>query len=151
MATCMVALRSAPGGDRADWLRDVRRRRRRRHLRRRPRSASRGSTTSRLNAPSSTACANYEEGQYERAEVLLKRSLAMACTIATMSPSPRSISPSSRAPTVAQLTASKHSVPHSSRTHPSGLTEAEVGHPIWGPVYKQVAAEQIPKPPPAAK
>jgi len=30
------------------------------------------------------------------------------------------------------------------------LTDAEVGHPIWGPVYKQVAAEQTSKSPPAA-
>ena len=30
------------------------------------------------------------------------------------------------------------------------LTDAEVGHPLWGPVYKRVAAEQLPKLPPAA-
>ena len=27
------------------------------------------------------------------------------------------------------------------------LTDAEVGHPIWGPVYKRVAAEQAARPP----
>jgi hypothetical protein len=29
------------------------------------------------------------------------------------------------------------------------LTDAEVGHPIWGPVYRRVAAEQASRKPPA--
>ncbi len=29
------------------------------------------------------------------------------------------------------------------------LTDAEVGHPIWGPVYKRVAAEEATRRPPA--
>jgi hypothetical protein len=27
------------------------------------------------------------------------------------------------------------------------LTDAEVGHPIWGPVYKRVSAERVARPP----
>lgn len=94
----------------------------------------------------------YEEGQYERAEVLLKRSLtdglhnrhdiAIAqkhlAFIACAYSRPADCEQAFRAAFVADPTFK--------------LTDAEVGHPLWGPVYKRVSAEQSTKPaPPPAK
>ncbi len=106
------------------------------------------------NQPAERAFINglrfYEEGQYERAEVLLKRSLAEGLQdhgdvavaekhlafIACAYSRPSDCEQAFRAAFAAD---------------PSfKLTDAEVGHPIWGPVYKRVAAEQPPKPPTAA-
>lgn len=106
------------------------------------------------NQPAERAFINglrfYEEGQYERAEVLLKRSLAEGLQdhndvavaekhlafIACAYSRPGDCEQAFRAAFAAD---------------PSfKLTDAEVGHPIWGPVYKRVAAEQPPKPTPAA-
>lgn len=83
----------------------------------------------------------YEEGQYERAEVMFKRALAenlrdrndvaaankhlafIACAYSR----PAECESAFRAAFAAD---------------PSfKLTDAEVGHPLWGPVYKRVAAE----------
>jgi len=86
----------------------------------------------------------YEDGQYERAEVMFKRALAdglrdrndMAAAnkhlafIACAYSRPSECESSFRAAFTAD---------------PSfRLTDAEVGHPLWGPVYKRVAAEAAP-------
>ena len=87
----------------------------------------------------------YEEGQYERAEALLRRALAeglrdrhdVAVTqkylafIACAYNRPGECEQAFRAAFVADPSFS--------------LNEAEVGHPLWGPVYKRVADEQSPK------
>ena len=85
----------------------------------------------------------YEDGQYERAEVMFKRALAeglrdrndMAAAnkhlafIACAYSRPAECESAFRAAFTAD---------------PSfKLTDAEVGHPLWGPVYKRVAAEQL--------
>jgi hypothetical protein len=84
----------------------------------------------------------YEEGQYERAEVLLRRSLADGLRdshdvaiankhlafIACAYERPADCESSFRAAFAADPK--------------FRLTDAEVGHPIWGPVYKRVSAEQ---------
>ena len=84
----------------------------------------------------------YEDGQYERAEVMFKRALAdglhdrndMAAAnkhlafIACAYSRPTECESAFRAAFTAD---------------PSfRLTDAEVGHPLWGPVYKRVAGEQ---------
>lgn len=88
----------------------------------------------------------YEEGQYERAEALLKRAVAeglkdrydlsiankQLAFIACAYNRPVDCEASFRAAFAADPGFK--------------LTEAEVGHPLWGPVYKRVAAEQL-KPP----
>jgi tetratricopeptide (TPR) repeat protein len=93
----------------------------------------------------------YEEGQYERAEALLRRSLAeglrdkhdVAVTqkylafIACAYNRPSDCEQAFRAAFVADPSFS--------------LNDAEVGHPLWGPVYKRVASEQAPKASSAAK
>ncbi|HTN49899.1 MAG TPA: TssQ family T6SS-associated lipoprotein [Burkholderiaceae bacterium] len=88
----------------------------------------------------------YEEGQYERAESLLKRALAEGLQdrhdiavaqkhlafIACAYNRPSDCEQAFRAAFVADPGFK--------------LTDAEVGHPLWGPVYNRVAAEQAPKP-----
>jgi len=91
----------------------------------------------------------YEEGQHERAETLFRRALsdglgdrhdiAMAnkhlAFIACAYNRPVDCEAAFRAAFAAD---------------PGfRLTDAEVGHPIWGPVYKRVAAEEARKRPPA--
>jgi hypothetical protein len=89
----------------------------------------------------------YEEGQHERAEVLFRRALteglkdrndvAMAdkhlAFIACAYNRPAECETAFRAAFAADPGFQ--------------LTDAEVGHPIWGPVYKRVAAEQAARPP----
>ena len=84
----------------------------------------------------------YEEGQYERAEVMFKRALAeglhdrsdMAAAnkhlafIACAYSRPQECEAAFRAAFGADPN--------------FRLTDAEVGHPLWGPVYTRVAAEQ---------
>jgi hypothetical protein len=93
----------------------------------------------------------YEEGQYERAEALLKRALAEGlhdtndvavaqkhlAFIACAYNRPGDCEQAFRAAFAADTS--------------FRLTDAEVGHPIWGPVYKRVASEQPVKAPPTAK
>ena len=90
----------------------------------------------------------YEEGQYERADTLFRRSLveglkdrydvAMAnkhlAFIACAYNRPAECETSFRAAFAADP-----------GFH---LTDAEVGHPIWGPVYRRVAAEEAARRPP---
>ena len=85
----------------------------------------------------------YEDGQYERAEVMFRRALAdglrdsndMAAAnkhlafIACAYSRPTECEAAFRAAFSADPT--------------FRLTDAEVGHPLWGPVYKRVAAEQV--------
>lgn len=87
----------------------------------------------------------YEEGQYERAETSFRRALsdglkdghdvAMAnkhlAFIACAYNRPAECETAFRAAFAADPA--------------FRLTDAEVGHPIWGPVYRSVAAEQPPK------
>jgi tetratricopeptide (TPR) repeat protein len=87
----------------------------------------------------------YEEGQYERAEALFKRSLAEGLSdrhdvavaqkhlafIACAYNRPSDCEQAFRAAFVADPA--------------FRLSDAEVGHPIWGPVYKRVASEQAPR------
>lgn len=92
----------------------------------------------------------YEEGQYERAEALLKRALADGLKdrhdvavaqkhlafIACAYNRPGDCEQAFRAAFLAD---------------PSfRLTDAEVGHPLWGPVYKRVSAEQVARAPAAS-
>ncbi|HQR22232.1 MAG TPA: TssQ family T6SS-associated lipoprotein [Burkholderiaceae bacterium] len=93
----------------------------------------------------------YEEGQYERAEALLKRALADGLQdkhdiavaqkhlafIACAYNRPSDCEQAFRAAFVADPA--------------FRLTDAEVGHPLWGPVYQRVASEQTAKLPPTAK
>lgn len=85
----------------------------------------------------------YEDGQYERAELMFKRALSdglrdgndvaaankhlafIACAYSR----PAECESAFRAAFAADSNFK--------------LTDAEVGHPLWGPVYKRVAAEQI--------
>jgi tetratricopeptide (TPR) repeat protein len=90
----------------------------------------------------------YEEGQYERAEALFRRALAEGLKdgndaamadkhlafIACAYNRPAECEASFRAAFAADPN--------------FRLTDAEVGHPIWGPVYKRVAEEQAAKQPP---
>ncbi len=86
----------------------------------------------------------YEEGQYERAEALFKRSLSEGlhdrhdvaaaqkhlAFIACAYNRPSDCEQAFRAAFVADPAFK--------------LSDAEVGHPLWGPVYKRVASEQPP-------
>ena len=85
----------------------------------------------------------YEDGQYERAEVMLRRALSEGLRdrndvavankhlafIACAYDRPAECESAFRAAFAADPTFK--------------LTDAEVGHPLWGPVYKRVAAEQV--------
>ena len=87
----------------------------------------------------------YEEGQYERAEALLKRALTEGLQdkhdiaiaqkhlafIACAYNRPSDCEQAFRAAFAADAGFK--------------LSDAEVGHPLWGPVYNRVAAEQPPK------
>jgi hypothetical protein len=89
----------------------------------------------------------YEEGQYERAEALLKRALAEGLQdkhdiaiaqkhlafIACAYNRPSDCEQAFRAAFAADAGFK--------------LSDAEVGHPLWGPVYNRVAAEQPPTAP----
>jgi tetratricopeptide (TPR) repeat protein len=94
----------------------------------------------------------YEEGQYERAEVLLKRSLAEGLhdrnDIAIAQKHLAFIACAySRPADCEQAFRAAFAADPAFR-----LTDAEVGHPLWGPMYKRVAAEQPAQPtPPQAK
>ena len=84
----------------------------------------------------------YEDGQYERAEVMFKRALAEGLRdrndvaaankhlafIACAYSRPAECESAFRAAFAADPNFM--------------LTDAEVGHPLWGPVYKKVATEQ---------
>jgi hypothetical protein len=92
----------------------------------------------------------YEEGQYERAETLIKRSLAEGLRdphdVAVAQKHLAFIACAYNRPTDCEQAFRAAYVADPNFR----LTEAEVGHPLWGPVYKRVAAEHLPKPPPAA-
>ncbi|MEP6607485.1 MAG: TssQ family T6SS-associated lipoprotein [Burkholderiaceae bacterium] len=85
----------------------------------------------------------YEDGQYERAEVMFKRALAEGLVdrndvaaankhlafIACAYDRPAECESAFRAAFAADPAFK--------------LSDAEVGHPLWGPVYKRVAAERL--------
>ena len=88
----------------------------------------------------------YEEGQYERAEALLKRALADGLQdnhdIAVAQKHLAFIACAYNRPgDCEQAFRAAFSADAGFK-----LTDAEVGHPLWGPVYKRVAAEQPSKP-----
>ena len=87
----------------------------------------------------------YEDGQYERAEALLKRAIADGLQdkhdIAVAQKHLAFIACAYNRPSdCEQAFRAAFSADAGFK-----LTEAEVGHPLWGPVYKRVAAEQPPK------
>lgn len=93
----------------------------------------------------------YEEGQYERAEALLKRALSEGLSdphdVAVAQKHMAFIACAYNRPSDCEQAFRAAFAAESSFK----LTDAEVGHPIWGPVYKRVASEQLPKAPPPAK
>lgn len=84
----------------------------------------------------------YEEGQYERAEALLRRAVAEGLkdrhdlSIANKQLAFIACAYNRPADCEAAFKAAFAADPRFS------LTEAEIGHPLWGPVYKKVAAGQ---------
>lgn len=90
----------------------------------------------------------YEEGQHERAEVLFRRALAEGLKdsndVAMADKHLAFIACAYNRP--AECEASFRSAFAADPNF--RLTEAEVGHPIWGPVYRRVAEEQAAKPSP---
>ena len=87
----------------------------------------------------------YEDGQYERAEALLKRAIADGLQdkhdIAVAQKHLAFIACAYNRPSDCEQDF------RAAFSADAGfkLTDAEVGHPLWGPVYKRVAAEQPPK------
>jgi hypothetical protein len=88
----------------------------------------------------------YEDGQYERAEVLFRRALgdglkdAHDLAIAHKHLAFIACAYNRPAECEAEFRAA-FAADGSFR-----LTEAEIGHPLWGPVYKRVASEQAKRP-----
>jgi Tfp pilus assembly protein PilF len=90
----------------------------------------------------------YEEGQHDRAEVLFRRALAEGL---------KNSNDVAMADKHLAFIACAYNRPVECETAFRAafaadpgfrLTEAEVGHPIWGPVYRRVAEEQAAKQPP---
>ncbi|MGH6611048.1 MAG: TssQ family T6SS-associated lipoprotein [Burkholderiaceae bacterium] len=84
----------------------------------------------------------YEDGQYERAEVMLKRALADGLLdrydVAVANKHLAFIACAYDRPTECES-----SFRAAFAADPAfKLSDAEVGHPLWGPVYKRVAAEK---------
>ena len=90
----------------------------------------------------------YEEGQHERAEVLFRRALAEGLKdrndVAMADKHLAFIACAYNRPAECE-TAFRAAFAADPKFR---LTDAEVGHPIWGPVYKRVAEEHAPKQPP---
>ncbi len=90
----------------------------------------------------------YEEGQHERAEVLFRRALAEGLKdsndVAMAGKHLAFIACAYNRPAECE-TAFRAAFAADPNFR---LTDAEVGHPIWGPVYKRVAEEQAAKQPP---
>lgn len=90
----------------------------------------------------------YEEGQHERAEALFRRALAEGLKnsndVAMADKHLAFIACAYNRPAEceAAFRAAFAADPN------FRLTDAEVGHPLWGPVYKRVAEEQAAKQPP---
>ena len=85
----------------------------------------------------------YEDGQYERAEVMFRRALADGLRdrndMAAANKHLAFIACAYSRPTECEAAfRAAFSADPGFR-----LTDAEVGHPLWGPVYKRVAAEQV--------
>lgn len=90
----------------------------------------------------------YEEGQHERAEVLFRRALAEGLKdgndVAMANKHLAFIACAYNRPAECE-TAFRAAFAADPNFR---LTDAEVGHPIWGPVYKRVAEEPAAKQPP---
>jgi hypothetical protein len=93
----------------------------------------------------------YEDGQYERAEVMFKRALAEGLRdphdVAAANKHLAFIACAYNRPADCEVSFRAAFAADSNFR----LSDAEVGHPIWGPVYKQVASEQPTKPASAMK
>lgn len=89
----------------------------------------------------------YEEGQYERAETSFRRALADGLKdnhdVAMANKHLAFIACAYNRPAECE-TAFRAAF---SADPDFMLTEAEIGHPLWGPVYKRVASEQPPRGP----
>jgi hypothetical protein len=84
----------------------------------------------------------YEEGQYERAEVMFKRALAEGLRDGNdMAAANKHLAFIACAYSRPQECESAFRAAFSASPN-FKLTDAEVGHPLWGPVYTRVAAEQ---------
>jgi len=84
----------------------------------------------------------YEDGQYERAEVMFKRALAEGLHDGSdMAAANKHLAFIACAYSRPQECESAFRAAFSADPH-FKLTDAEVGHPLWGPVYTRVAAEQ---------
>ena len=84
----------------------------------------------------------YEDGQYERAEVMLRRAVTEGLgdrnDVAVANKHLAFIACAYDRPTECEA-----AFRAAFAADPAfRLTDAEVGHPLWGPVYKRVAAEQ---------
>jgi hypothetical protein len=92
----------------------------------------------------------YEEGQYERAETLLKRALTEGLR------DPHDVAVAQKH--LAFIACAYNRPVDCEQAFRAAfladpgfrLNDAEIGHPLWGPVYKRVSAEQAPKPAPTA-
>lgn len=89
----------------------------------------------------------YEEGQYERAETLLKRAIGEGLNdhhdVAVAQKHLAFIACAYNRPAdCEQAFRAAFSADPSFK-----LSESEIGHPLWGPVYKRVASEQAAAPP----
>jgi tetratricopeptide (TPR) repeat protein len=91
----------------------------------------------------------YEEGQYERAETLFRRALADGLK------NPYDVSMANKhlafiACAYNRPLECENAFRAAFAADPGfRLSDAEVGHPLWGPVYKRVAAEEATKAGPA--
>jgi tetratricopeptide (TPR) repeat protein len=91
----------------------------------------------------------YEEGQYERAETLFRRALSDGLK------NPYDVSMANKhlafiACAYSRPLECENAFRAAFAADPAfRLSDAEVGHPLWGPVYKRVAAEEATKAGPA--
>jgi tetratricopeptide (TPR) repeat protein len=84
----------------------------------------------------------YEDGQYERAEVMFKRALAEGLSDRNdMAAANKHLAFIACAYSRPQECESAFRAAFSADPN-FKLTDAEIGHPLWGPVYSRVAAEQ---------
>ncbi|HKO66240.1 MAG TPA: TssQ family T6SS-associated lipoprotein [Burkholderiaceae bacterium] len=85
----------------------------------------------------------YEEGQYERAEVMFKRALAEGLHDGSdVAAANKHLAFIACAYSRPQECESAFRAAFSADPN-FKLTDAEIGHPLWGPVYTRVAAEQV--------
>lgn len=93
----------------------------------------------------------YEDGQYERAELMFKRALGEGLS------DRRDVAAANKHLAFIACAYNRPADCEAAFRAAFGadaefrLSDAEIGHPLWGPVYKRVAAEQPHRPSAAAK